>query len=347
MVNIVKRLSMSLFDDPASLVERNFLGCIAWNKNVATINRYVVDPFEGALKGQTPYSDDNIPESEILTPVDVEGLEFTVKTTPTTKNRPYKAVVDELENYLYVLVDKQYNKDIRRKSVVTLNDEPHISVDDVLGVMLERQVPMEKPSVNQSIIMPEGLVPVDPAMVSIALDRDYSMLNGFNARAYAQMSAFINSGNKHVKTFKEAVLNDLVEALGKEDEDIKTPDDIKKIVSGTYPFGPIEFLYQVEPRSSVSYSSIVNAFTKDAPKTVKKTSKIGDLHLAKMYCNGDVAALEEKGLIDEAFREAYRPKRREDRIFIRLQGLQDRLAYHTKTNTSPSLEKNLYMRPVE
>lgn len=346
---IVSKFDVPKMSARIALDADGFSEYVSWSQFGSYIlNGHILTPFSSALKDEVRYSDKKRPKESVENTVDVDKYSFLITTSPTTKKPSYETVITEFENYITFLLE-HYKSGHLRKEYRTLDaknseKEPFIALSLVSGKFNEliEENTKGKGGIKQSI---EVVKPVDdtvPDMASVVINRDYGILKEQNAYAYTY-SINLSAYNKMMsKSFKEMLLEDSVKALGNEPTELVALD---------YGFDRITFRHSIEPRVSVAYGSIVNAFIKEPTikdKEIKlnKGSRIGDFRILKLITQGYRDKLLEKEIIDSTFFDIYDPKTREDEVFIRLYGIRDQLAIQKEMATSRSVEQNITMLPL-
>jgi hypothetical protein len=341
MAKRITQMKISLPKDLSEITEDNFLKYLAWGKTVKNINKHIIEPFKAAVYAKTGYSDENRPDKKVKDKVNVsEGIDFLVDTKPTTKRPSYKKVNEEFGNYVHFLAE-QYGMDIRRKDIRTIDGEPYVKIDDLLAKinseLAESREGREGIEQSMTPAKPGELSGRIPESVTIAFGRDYSDLTENNARTYADVTNFLTTGNNRMNAFKKKILEDSLETLG---------GDPEEPTALSYEFENLDFVHQLEPRKSPKHKDVVYAFIKEAPENITKRTRIGDLVKVEMLMNGDRDMLEEKGLVDDEFIETYKPVRRADAAYVRLEGVKERLEHYRDATAKPTVEQNVYMLPL-
>jgi hypothetical protein len=341
MAKIITQLDIPLPGNLDKITEQNFAKYLSWQNKGKEVSKRLVEPFKGALCAATGYDDDNRPAYPVTDLIPAGGgIVYGVTTEPTTKRPAYSKVNESLKEYVDVLVD-QYERGIRRKDILTVNEEPYVAVEDLMVTIQEdlENILDGKEGVKQSVhlVNPDEAVEEVPESISITLGRDYSALTEFHATMYETAKRFVAQGNAQANAYKKKIKKDSVDTLG------DTPDDV---VALAYAFENLTFVHQLEPRFTPKHKDILYAFIKEKPKRFTKRSKFGDFVKAQMLVDkGEAKVLEDKGLVDSAFRETYQPIRRKEKVFVRLYGLRDKLEEYYKRITTDSLEQNVFMQP--
>jgi hypothetical protein len=345
MAKIIMQLNIPIPKDLSELTEQNFMAHHFWLKDARELGEYILSPFKKGVCARTGYSDSNRPGEKVVTPVSItDEIVFEVTTTSTTKNPAYSEVTANFGNYLAFLAG-QYAEKIPRKGILTVNDEPFVSVDDLTAKLDElRENSLEgKEGVSQGIklVKPEVLVEKAPEVCTIVFGRDYSALTEYNARLYVAVDLAVKQGNAAAKDFKKRVLNDSLQTVG------VSADALSEVVTLAYPYEHWTFLHQMEPRNPTEHSKVVEALTKEWPQAIRSNSNIGDLTMvARMVDDKTRGILQSKGLADDKFMAEYRPTKRDGEMYVRLQGVSDRLKKYLVGLQKHTVEQNLAIYPT-
>jgi hypothetical protein len=280
-----------------------------------------------------------------MTEVPVAPFVFNVTTKPTSKRTAYAEVNAEFGQYIDFL-DKQYQKDIRREGILTIDGQPFVAVKDLTAKIDEclaaHQEGKEGISQDVALASPADFTVAVPEVISVVIGRDYSALSESNARAYLEARAAVEQANGQANSFKSVVLGDSLTTVG------ATKDTLAEVVALAYAFEHWTFVNQLEPRKTPKHKDILYAFIKEAPEKIRSNSRMGDLTLAGLMAD-DVkrALLEKKGLLPPDFVSDYRPSKRDGGVYVRLQGVADRLKMYTDTLLTKSVEQNISLHPTE
>ena len=328
------------------LDEEGFSWLIKWNEvDRKRLERHILDPFERTLKSMTGYSSTNISVEGTSTPINIGSVIFDVTTTPKGPECFYGDVVEGFETFLGAF-SEFYEAGRARKDYRTLTNsrtdqrEPYLPLT-VLVQRIDEEVierTETRSGVTQKITVtgPADLRLEVPETLHISAERDYSKPVKFNAESYVRTSNLAHYNGTLSKNFTQLLLEDGLSQIG------GTPEHIVSLV---YHFDNAAFVHQVEPRNFVSYGKIVSGFRKEAPRVLKTNSVIGDFPLLLLVNEGAEARLREKGLIDDRFLAAYDMQKIDGEPYVRLAGVNERLAYHRQRNTKPAIEQNVKMLP--
>ncbi len=339
MPEIITKIDIALPEELNRLTEINFLRAISWKDESKEIKNRIVEPFEVGLFSSLPYNDSNIPKTEVrdrILPAD--NLEFIITTTPTTKVTSYSNVGTELENYLKFLLG-QYENQVLREGIITIDNEPYLKISLLIDKINQdiENFKSGRAGIRQNVEIAKPDTKIDiPSAISIVIGRDYSTFSELNARAYLDAKKILVTGNERAKTLERLMLEETLKTIGTK--------KIKETYTIVFPFENISIVYQLIPRSSISYGSIVSAFIKEKPKIIKSNSQIGDLIKAQMYLSEEEKELlKSKSLVDEDFETNYRPRIRSEEVYIRLKGLITRFSLYKVKHSSSSIEKNYWI----
>ncbi|MBI2670676.1 hypothetical protein HYX18_01710 [Candidatus Woesearchaeota archaeon] len=341
MAQLLTQLEIELPPELNTLTERNLLRFLSWGDESKQIERRICEEFKTGVFSTLPYSDTNRPPERKKDSIKIsEDLEFIVTTTPQKKISSYKEVGVEFDNYLKFLLD-QYQKQISREGIITIENEPYILVDEIMKKINEdlQNFLIGKEGILQSlgIIKPEDLTKEIPRLIVIVLGRNYSAVTEYNSRTYVDAQKVLIEGERRVSLFERLLYEDACKVIG--------TDKPKETVEVLFPFENITILYQMISTSRTSYGDIINAFIKEKPEVLKTNSVFGDLVKAQIYKNEEEKnKLQQKGLLDEEFEIYYKPRIRSGDIYIRLNGVIRRLEVYKKKYTIPSFEKNIFIK---
>ncbi len=329
---VVDQYVARLVPELEGMEEESFRSFLNWRGVPAELDKRVISPFKEALYGATGFSDQNRPSDERAIAVPAGKLVFTVTTKPTTKRPCYREVVEGFGGYLDVLHD-QFAREIRRKEVVTIEGHPYVSTEDLCtSISSALKAHLDgKDGISQSVELPGGFDVPDE--LAIPVGRRYGELTDYNARLFVKAVGLKEAGNARANAFKKAVLEDSLAAV---------PDPNETVLVVSYAFDGFDVVHQIERRKTPKYGDVVDAFVAPAPQKLTSRSKIGDLVKAELYCLDDAfrSYAEEKGLADSEFLGEYAPRRREDLVYVRLEGTRGRLAKYREEKVTPGIEQN-------
>lgn len=324
-----------------------FAGAVRWEGyDSRDLAHYVINPFSDTLKGLTGYNDEIRPAEPETGVVNVDGIEFTVTTTPTGKRTSYQAVVSDFEGFLQADIER-YRSERLRSGFLTLTyrktgkKEQYLPLPMIVKRTNKRLNKSKegKKGISQRIeVATPELVGDIPDVFYVLFGRDYRQKTRENAEAFARAGNLADRNNEALKEFKSAVAESTVKILGGEPE---SPAAV------SYPFEHGIFIVQLEPRDTVSYSKIlIDGFLKGPSKTLTTRSVIGDFELLELVRKGAEQQLRVKGLIDDEFLETYDMQVRDGIPYVRVKGIISRLEFHRARSTKHSVETNISMQPV-
>lgn len=323
--------------------EKEWWDYLASVRDKGEISRRIVEPFQGSLYTLTGFDDYSPPDEDVEFPVNIGDFSFVVKVKPTTKTPAYSVVYNELLGMLKKYLE-DYETDKRVEDIVKIENEPYISI----GLVLERinnysrKVMRGKEGVSRIVqIVTELEI---PEMLSIVYGRYYSELNEDNARDYILSKNIIKEIERRTNSYEEdgrridcfmgLLRNHALGVLG------GMPDAPKCL---RYPMEETIFLVNIEPRERCSYKSVIDKLIKPVGERITRRSSIGDLIKAKEVALESETGRKilERGLVDEEFRRTYNPRRRSERVFVRLKGLTEALEMHKRNATTLYTELNI------
>lgn len=324
----------------------SFWRYLEWERGSKRIGSRVRDRFQPALFELTGYTDDWLPPEEVGSYVPVGENRFCILSKPTTKKPAYGEVVVDFRRYLEFLKQQRTEEQALREGVWMIDGEVYAHLN-VLEETIERSVQDRKSGregVSQELVGllgPEGLVKAGkgkaPARFRLSFDLDYSQVTPQTAGLFWDAVNFLARWGEAAGEFKEEVKGESLRTLG---------GPPAKPVAVRYVFDDIAFYHQLEPRTTISYKDVVDGFTKPAPEQIRSNSRVGDFPKVRMFMGSGKGLLLEKRQVDQAFLDQYAPRRRGERIFVRLEGVESRLRHHIADSSSPSLEQNFYVGRV-
>jgi len=309
------------------------------------LKKYILDPFSAALNTMTGYSDEVRPVGKTDKNINAGDAVFAVTTTPQGKRISYSNVVTAFSDYVLHL-EEFYKQDRLREGFRTLRgsgglDELFIRLDVLESAMdgyLKSNLEGKEGVKQESVLVgPEQWKSENAGSLTVAIGRDYGVLNTANAHDYFVASSIEEDNKGAVSRFKKALKQDAFSRYGGEP---------KSIVEFKYPFGQTLFINQVEPRAVVKYDGIVEDFIKPPPEKLTSRSAIGDFQILRMMHGGQEPLLAAKDLVDPGFREEYYPREIDGNVYVRAQGVKSRFEKHTKERTSTTFEQNIRSFPV-
>jgi hypothetical protein len=264
----------------------------------ALIDCEVIDPFQCSLKQCAGYGNGSVPDSEEEIPVNVGNYEFLLKATPATRRPGYKAVFQEMEQYLNTRME-EYKKGERPVGVLTIDNEPYIPSGDLLKRIRKARNRIISRDANVSISgMPE---PPSVQSMILPLGMDMAELCHGNAGRYLEALSLDQLYKEVVSSFEE----DMIGLTGLNND--SPPDQTEHLYRR---LGSHIFHVKSIPYESTNWGKALAGLDKDPPK--RKPENGGDLTLIEM-------GLEISRL------EIYRVRKRQGRNLVRLDGLISRM----------------------
>lgn len=343
-----------------------------WQDARPDLSRYIINRFSGSLHGETGFTDDNPPEKPTSKKIPCGSVVFKVASKKEIKRPRYADIYHEFSDFIAGL-KASYEAGRLKKGYRTVEIEGKKVVFISLEVLLEKllidvkTMLSEKEGVKHKITLvePAELITKVPEVITIVTGTDYTALMEYNARMYQEAINLKEEGDLRTgfgqkkeakKRFKKILLEDSFGRLGgKPDQYVKVP----------YPFGGITFRHHIKPESTVSYESIIDAFLKPIPGTLRKGGRVGDLIMAAaldpglvdrlrkkglldeemaaaLKVDGLVDKLKEKGIWDDKFEQAYVPRVIDKKAYVLLSGPTKRLEYF-KDNKYTSTTYNQFV----
>jgi hypothetical protein len=340
MAEVINVEKYTLPNGIKGISEESFWNYLDWEVGAKRIAK-VKKAFEPELFSLTRYSDERIPDETKDRTVTVENERFAVRTKPTTKTPAYKDVIAGLSNYLSLLKEQRAEEDVLRKGVRTIEGELYTNMN-MLKSKLNRDkqdITSGKEGVEQKLLgkvsgvnLVEVGESIPPSEFSFSFNMDYSQLTDEVASLYWDALNFLKAWGGYAANFKQEVKEDSLQVLGGKP---------KEPVAVKYPFEGIVFYHQLEPRERTSYSKVFESFMKQAPLKITKKSSIGDFRKIEMYLENE-EQLWDKNLLDENFLSDYNPRQRDGDVYVRIDGVRDRLSKYSKGK--PFLEQNFTVR---
>ena len=284
----------------------------------AFLGSEVVSPFVDALKTSTGYSDDNIPDRLIEMAKDIGDMRFVLKVTPTKKRPGYKDVFDELDSYLRARM-AEYKAGNRPVGILTLDGEPYISANDMLGKIKKAKNKVTAEGVKIQIEDPE--MPEVPDSVVVPLGMDLRQLTAGNASRYLESCALSGEFGELMRAFED----ELTGLAGFDNAHAPKQTEHMYRQVGSHVFHVSTIPYQ-----STSYGKVMDGLDKEPGK---KPESGGDLVLVTKHV--EIPRL-----------RAYDPKDRDGETMVRLKGLVNRMDKLIKDNTDTKVRQPIGHYPA-
>ncbi len=279
------------------------------------LSKNVVDPFAEAVKARPGYSDDNVPARPVDTEVPIGRDLFVVRAEPRVK----RASASEIVAYAHHLFDEAADASEagkRRLGTRTIEGEPYLKACEVLAALTEKRD--EQTTVGATLKITSEPDPLPAAEVLVALDRSYRRLTPETARTYRIASYALAVFGDVVKSF-EGQLKERT-GYGKASLPESTEEHWE-------PIGDHLFRVLSVPYPSPSYQAMVDALIA-VPNGRKKVT--GELVRA---------------VSQEPVPETLSLRVRDGEAYVRLRGLQERLAQLEAEHTEPALRQNIEHYP--
>jgi len=281
----------------------------------AFLSAEVMHPFRDALRDETGYSDENIPEKAVEKPINVGSFTFVAQVTPTTKRPGYKDVFDELKGYLKAML-AEYKTGHRPQGILTLDDEPYISAVDVLKRLGKAKRKVTSTGISIELTDPD--MPDAPSSIVVPLGADLGKLSEGNAQRYLASKSMSERYKAVMDEFEDGLLG----LTGFSDEHMPAATEDFYAQMGSHIFHVASV-----PYASTSYGKVVSCLDKEPGKRNPETG--GDLVLATMG-------------IDAPRLRVYDTKRRDEDCLVKLKALLNRMDRLVEENT----ETKLRQRPI-
>ncbi|MFH1439225.1 MAG: hypothetical protein ABIG89_01565 [Candidatus Woesearchaeota archaeon] len=305
----------------------------------------VIDPFEELLKKDSGYDNDNRPDAKVEHELKLGDIIFKITTEPRMKKPGYKEVIDGFKDFLdkvkgyrelfleFDEVDAQTGQVTKRtrlgnmEGIVTIDGEPYISLDLVLGEVDKLKESVLVPEVKQTI----GYEPEIEYRGALVIPvRQAIVLNETGALTYARANSYDNFLAKQVVSpFEKRV---------KAESGYSTKNLPEETAQYWFQIGENhKFCVQSIPTENPDYKGILDILTLD--KAMKTKHKRGEL--IRIRDNIDVS---------DELREAYKPVQHPVagtvKTYISLNGLSQQFDKHFQENTKPGLRQPLHHYPL-
>lgn len=260
------------------------------------VKKEVIKPFEDELRAYTGLSDENIPNSENTVSCRLGDVEFSMVCTPTEKRPSYKDVFLNLRTYLDE-IKTGYQDGIRRKGVITIKEEPYVSLLNVISRIAEKQEEVKRKGVKISIERTK--IPELEKSSILAVPLGSMDLTEKGARLYLKADMLEKNYKSVIKGFE----NSLVELTGYSNKNV--PEETEHMWES---LGGHLFHVKSIPYSSTSYGKIMKNLVREG-KTAKTT--------------GDLVLIENRA--DDHRLEKYSVRVRDSVPFVSVNGMFDRM----------------------
>ena len=274
---------------------------------------FVIAPFQEALKANTGFSKENLPQKTEIDVVELGDYIFNVTSEKKAKRPQLKTLYNNLTEHIEFL-QEQHGEDIKRKGITTISGIPYVAVNSILNKIQDLRDTVFLEELKQTIKQ-EGTINQDYKLV-VPLNQEM-LLNESSANLYGHSSRLIKEmGTDVIKPFEDM----LKEQTGYNKDNI--PDEMKKRI---VPVGKSHlFELTIIPEHTVKYAGIFNALTKETKKLTKST--------------GELIRLRDHFNLEEKLSELYKPTISTlDEVKISIPGLATRLGELKEEHTNPTL----------
>ncbi len=280
------------------------------------LSNIIIKPFEEGLENLV---DSTIEEMDKLKSktfrYEIDGVEFKVKCYIKEVKSSPKEVYDDLVYYLKK-IRNEYRKGIKRKGIITYQNEPYINVKLVLEQINEKSDYIKDRYLRKNIVLDNQLENQEPQAFSAPLV-NYSTLKGLAAPYLKARVLYKYDFDKILKPFDDALKK--YTGYSKENIPEKT-QDVWHHETG------ISFMILSIPAPSISYLAIINQLAK---KTKKITASTGDL--VKILMRAE----------DENTKK-YNTISRGDNKFVSISSLVKNIERIKEENTTKRLSQKIY-----
>ncbi len=342
MAKILSEIEIELLPIMESITESNFLNYFFWQRSSGLVKDTIVSKFEESLLNKTGFNEQKIPYYTKETTIEIsDDLEFIISTSPTSKKISQSSVLGEL-SYMVNFLKEQYDQGLRPQGILTIDNKSYLDLDLILNKYDELISFKEtRNGINNIISSIPSLEEVDLAdIIKISISRNYSSISELNGLMYLTAKKFIKEGDSRAKAFKELLREESLKFMG-----VTNSDNLSEVSLVGYEFNNYKLICQLEPRSTTKYVEVLNALFKSEPKQIRSNSKIGDLEKVKIIIQNGSNYLRDKGLIDDSFLETYKPLVRDDKIYVKLNGVVLKFKEYQELYTTKGIELNLGVMP--
>ena len=230
--------------------------------NSKLLKDVVMTPFQEALKTNTGFSKDNLPQKIEIDVVELGDYIFNVTSERKVKRPQLKTLYNNLTEHIEFL-QEQHGEDIKRKGITTISGIPYVAVNNILNKIQDLRDTVFLEEIKQTIKY-KGKSN-DNNKLFIPLYQEM-LLNESSANLYVNSDSLIKEmGTDVIKPFEEM----LKEQTGYNKDNI--PDEMKKSLVQA---GPHLFELTVIPEHTVKYAGIFNALTKETKNLTKSTGEL-------------------------------------------------------------------------
>ena len=315
LMNMINKIDIELPDPFSGLDERSANSYFQAINRSKLLKDFVIAPFQEALKANTGFSKENLPQKTEINVVELGDYIFNVTSEKKAKRPQLKTLYNNLSDHIEFL-QEQHGEDIKRKGITTISGIPYVAVNSILNKIQDLRDTVFLEELKQTIKQ-EGTINQDYKLV-VPLNQEM-LLNESSANLYGHSSRLIKEmGTDVIKPFEEM----LKEQTGYNKDNI--PDEMKKSLVQA---GPHLFELTVIPEHTVKYAGIFNALTKETKNLTKST--------------GELIRLRDGFNLEEKLSELYKPVSSkldmEKEVKISIPGLATRLGELKEEYTNPTL----------
>ena len=285
---------------------------LAENSQVPFLSNIIIKPFESGLEKLVTHDMAENEETQEKS-VEVDGYKFQVKSGMSENKSSPKEVYDSLVFYLGKL-KSEHAKGIRRRGVMTEQDEPYIDINLFLEELDEKRGFVKERSFKcKSEFL--GELP-GPKSFSAPL-LDYSSLDNLANNYLAAKSMLDYDKNEIIEPF----VRDLKHYTGYSTENMP-----EETIDTWHHETGISFKILSVPTTTTSYAKILDQLSKKGKKVTKKSGE-----LVKILANWE----------DESTK-GYKKIVRGEGYFVEINSLLERMSQLKQENTKPKLNQIIY-----
>jgi len=315
LTNMINKIDIEVPEPFSGLDEQSANSYFQAINRSKLLKDFVITPFQDALKSDTGFSKDNLPEKTDINVVELGDYVFNITSERKAKRPQLKTLYNNLTDHIDFL-QEQHSGDIKRKGIITINELPYVAVNSVLDKIQNLKDTVFLEELKQTI-KHEGKLNDNYKLV-IPLNQEM-LLNESSANLYGHSDRLIKEmGSEIIKPFEDK----LKEQTGYNKDNI--PDETKKSLVQA---GPHLFELTVIPEHTIKYAGIFNALTKETKKLTKST--------------GELIRLRDGFDLEERLSDLYKPISHNlgmaKEVKISIPGLATRLGELKEEHTNPTL----------
>ncbi|MEM4259996.1 MAG: hypothetical protein QXG00_02065 [Candidatus Woesearchaeota archaeon] len=292
------------------------------------IRTFIKSEFEESLINDTGFCDDKIPEEEIKTFKTLGEITFTIKIKPTTKRPEYKEVFEDLINFLSFNI-RDYDKGILKKGIITIENEPYILIDTVIEQISSQKdiISSGRLGLSKSITYITSREIIAPTSFVFNTENNYKILTGNNALDYVLTDKLYEAASAFSSEFEESIK--ILSCWSKENKPSETQIELRQIGNFIYPLVS-------KPTRVIGYGAIINSLIKSYEKKI--TKKTGELIRVREQF--------QKNELDGEVINIYNPKIKNEKVYISIDKLIERVHKLKEINTEDTLEQKIKKPPI-